>query len=65
MIYSLASTIVIPGKMAEFNEIVAKEIFPYNSKVGLKLVGSWHGFTGNMNQVYNLLVFDDLAALKK
>jgi hypothetical protein len=65
MIYSLVTTLIVPGKMAEYQEIVPKEVVPLNPKVGLKLVGSWHAYTGDMNAVYNLLVFDDLAALQK
>ena len=65
MIYSLVTTLLVPGKMAEYQEIMTKEMIPLNPKVGLNLVASWHGYTGNMNENYNLLVFNDLAALQK
>lgn len=64
MIYGLSRTVVIPGKMPESLEIGVKELIPLYPKVGLKLVGSWHGYTGNMNELYSLFVFDDLRALQ-
>jgi len=65
MVYLLAATLLVPGKMAESQEIIAKEAVPLYPKMGMKLVASWHGYTGNMNESYTLFVFDDLAALQK
>jgi hypothetical protein len=65
MIYLSAAMEVIPGKMAEYQEIITKEVVPLYTKMGMKEVGSWHSYTGNMNKSYALFVFDDLAALQK
>ena len=55
----------MPGKMSEYAEIVTKEALPNYSRIGLKLVASWHGFTGNPNAIYALFVFNDLAEFEK
>jgi hypothetical protein len=65
MIYSFANTIIIPGKMAEYFEIVNKELNPIVAKVGIIPIGSFHGYTGNMNQQYTIRGFTDLAAFQK
>jgi hypothetical protein len=65
MIYGLSRAVLVPGKMAEFGEIISKEVLPFNPSVGLKMVGSWHGYTGNMNEIYQLFVFNDLAEQQK
>jgi len=65
MIYTSVSTEIAPGKMAEFGEIASKELMPLYGKLGMKLVASWHGYTGNVNQVYSLYAFNDLAELQK
>jgi hypothetical protein len=57
MIYYLVTTTVKPGKTAEYLNIYTKELAP----MLIKMVGSWHGYTGNMNQFYTLFVADDLA----
>jgi len=31
----------------------------------MKLVASWHGYTGNVNEVYLLFVYNDLAEFQK
>ena len=56
---------IVPGKMAEYYEIVAKEAVPLYPKMGLKAVASWHNYTGNMNQTYALFAFNDLAEMQK
>lgn len=65
MIYGLVTNVVIPGKMAEYGEIASKELMPLYPKLGMKLVASWHAYTGNINENYSLYVFDDLAAYQK
>ena len=65
MIYGLTRVVVIPGKMAEFGEILSKEVLSFNPQVGLKMVGSWHGYTGNMNEIYHLFIYDNLAEQQK
>jgi hypothetical protein len=65
MIYQLTTGEIIPGKMTEYYSISNKELQPLYPKMGMKLVGSFHSYTGNMNQIYALYVFDDLAALQK
>jgi hypothetical protein len=57
--------IIIPGKMGEFSEIFGKELVPILAKNGPKLIASFHTYTGNMNFAFNLLAYDDLAALEK
>jgi hypothetical protein len=64
MIYQLSTNIVIPGKMAQYFEI-AEKAQPIYPKLGMKIVGSWHGYTGNMNAIYVLYAYDNLAALQK
>jgi hypothetical protein len=65
MIYGLTRVVVKPGKMAEFGEILSKEVLSFNSQIGLKMVGSWHGYTGDMNGLYHLFVYNDLAEQQK
>ena len=65
MIYDLVTSVLIPGKMAEWAEIASKEWAPVRTKLGIKQVGSFHAFTGDMNTNYTLRVFDDLAARQK
>ena len=65
MIYAMVNVILIPGKMSEFSEIFNKELVPILSKNGPKMVASFHGYTGNMNEINTLFVYDDLAAMQK
>jgi len=65
MIYGLNNMVIVPGKMAEYGEIIAKEAVPLYPEIGMKLVASWRGYTGNMNENYSLFVFNDLAAYQK
>ena len=65
MIYLLSKGEIIPGKMAELYEIVNKELVPLYPKLGLKLMGSFHAYTGNMNEVYAMYAFDEFAAYQK
>ena len=51
--------------MAEYAEIVGKEAVPIYAKLGMKLVASWHSYTGNMNESYTLFSYDDMAAYEK
>jgi hypothetical protein len=65
MIYSMSNSILIPGKMAEWAEIAAKELNPLFPKLGMKMVGSWHSYTGDVNSTYTLFAWDDMAAFQK
>ena len=65
MIYNLVTTVFIPGKTAEALEIFNKELMPLFPRFGQKLVGSFHAYTGDMNEVYQLFAYDDLAARQK
>ncbi len=61
MIYQLTNMVVVPGKIAEYfkNAEPAQPLYP---KVGIKIEGSWHGYTGDMNIIYVLYSYKDLAA---
>jgi hypothetical protein len=65
MIYELLDTIIIPGKMSEYSENYVKELVPYYREVGTKVAGSFRALTGNMNEVYHLWVYDNLADIEK
>ena len=65
MIYNLVTALVVPGKMSEYNEIHEKKMMPLFPKLGMKLVGTFHSYTGNMNEVYHLFVYNDLTARQK
>ena len=65
MIYQLNRQRLIPGKMAEYSDIFSKEWVPFYPKIGMKMAGSFHAYTGNMNETYTLYAFDDLAAHQK
>jgi hypothetical protein len=65
MIYSLVSTLLVPGKMSEYYEISPKELVPLFSKLGMQLSGSFRALTGNMNEMYTLNAFKDLAEFQK
>ncbi len=65
MIYLLSKNVLVPGKMAEWEEIASKELVPLFPKMGMKLVASWRGYTGNMNENYTVYAFNDLTAVQK
>ena len=65
MIYMLVNVVFAPGKMAEGQEIWIKEAMPVLSKLGFKLVGAWHGYTGNVNETYTLVAYNNLAEMQK
>ena len=65
MIYTLSDLVYATGKVAEAQEIWIKEAMPLLPKVGLKVVGAWHGTTCNMDESYSIFVFNDLAQLQK
>jgi hypothetical protein len=65
MIYLSNASDIIPGKVAEYDGIVAKEMLPIMAKLGINLVGAWHSYTGNANQIYALYSYKDLAELQK
>jgi len=62
MIYQLVTTVIAPGKMQEYAEIAAKELVPLFK---MKLVASWRGYTGNVNEFYTLFAANDLAEYQK
>jgi hypothetical protein len=65
MIYQSVTSDIIPGKMAEYDEIASKELLPLLEKYKIKLVGAWHSYTGDMNKVYSLYGFDTLSDYQK
>jgi hypothetical protein len=65
MIYSMSNSILIPGKMIEWAEIAAKELNPLFPKLGMKVVGSWHSYTGDVNSTYTLFAYEDMASMQK
>ena len=65
MIYASSTSDIVPGKMAEYEEIVTKEMVPLFAKIGMKLAGAWHGYSGNVNEVYSLYVYNDMAEFQK
>jgi hypothetical protein len=65
MIFVLGNSVWIPGKMAEVNEIAQKELSLLYPKVGTKVAGSFHTYTGNMNENYTLFAYEDLTAMQK
>jgi hypothetical protein len=65
MIYNLVSTVLMPGKIADWNEIVSKEFMPLSDKHSFKLAGDFHGYTGNMNEHYWIWAYEDLTSMKK
>jgi hypothetical protein len=65
MIYLLSTNEITPGKIAEFQDIVARELVPLYPKVGMKLVASWHSYTGNVNEAIALYAFNDMAEFQK
>jgi hypothetical protein len=65
MLYYLNIVDVAPGKMAEYGEIVTKEMIPMYNKVGLKLMASWHASSGSANRVYAMFTFNDYTDYQK
>jgi hypothetical protein len=65
VIYALTTNVMVPGKMAENLEIHAKELIPLYQKLGMNLVGSFRYYTGNINQAFAIVAYNDLAAYQK
>ena len=65
MIYNLTRVVLVPGKMPEYYAISSKELVPLQIKLGMKIAGSFHSYTGNMNESFTLFAYDDLAAYQK
>jgi hypothetical protein len=63
-IYIWATVDLIPGKFAEW-VTGNKEMTPITEKVGIKLVGSWRGYTGNVNQIHSLYAYKDMVEYQK
>jgi hypothetical protein len=64
VIYILATSNIIPGKMAEY-EANGQERFQARQKVGMKQIGEWRGYSGDPNKVYSLYAYNDLAEFQK
>ena len=65
MIYTLVRSIMVPGKMGEYSEVTIKELAPLFPKIGMTLVASLHAYTGNMNEIFTLNSFKDIADYQK
>lgn len=65
MIYVSNASDIVPGKVAEYDAIVAKEMVPIMAKLGVNLVGAWHSYTGNVNQIYAMYAYKDMAEFQK
>jgi len=65
MIYTLVTTVLVPGKMGEYYELSNKTALPLFAKLGMKITGSFHSYTGNMNEIYTLNEYADLAAFQR
>ena len=65
MIYTLVTSVIVPGKMADYYEISNKELIPLFPKLGMALSGSFHAYTGNMNEIYTLNAYKDMADFQK
>jgi hypothetical protein len=65
MIYSMSNSVVASGKLAEWQNISENELVPIFPKLGMKLVGSWHAYSGDVNSTYTLFSFDSMAAMEK
>jgi hypothetical protein len=65
MIYAETSATLVPGKMAEYQALVSKEVLPIWAKLGIKLVGSWHTTVGNTFETVALFAYDDMAQMQK
>jgi hypothetical protein len=61
MIYQTNVSDIIPGKMAEYDEIVTKEMLPLMKKHGMNLIAAWSGQSGNLNTIYALYAYKDMA----
>jgi hypothetical protein len=65
VIYNLGNVVVKPGKLAEFLEIQKNELVPVFPGAGLRLSFSFHSYTGNMNEIYQMFEYKDLADMQK
>jgi hypothetical protein len=65
MIYSMSNSVIASGKMAEWQKISEAELVPLFPKLGMKLVGSWHAYSGDVNSTYTLFSWDNMAAMEK
>jgi hypothetical protein len=61
-LYYWEQTRVLPGKMDEFLDSMAKEVVPMEEKRGMKLAGCyrWYGACGRLNEVTSLWAVKDL-----
>jgi hypothetical protein len=65
MIYVLNKILLVPGKMADYFEINTRELQPLLPKMGVKMAGAFHAYTGNMNEIYLLDEYQGLAEYQK
>ena len=61
MIYTLEKVRVVQGK----KWTNTKEDVTLFAKLGMRWIGSWHGYTGNVNEIYNLWAYNDLEEMQK
>jgi len=64
-IYLEARLWAAPGKMGELVEYLEKEFVPDCEKLGRKLAGQWRTTTGEVEEVTNLWVYEDLADMMR
>jgi hypothetical protein len=65
MIYQTNVSDIMPGKMAEYDEVVSKEMVPLMKKHGMNLVAAWSGHSGNLNTIYAVYSYKDMAEAEK
>lgn len=65
MIYQTNVSDIISGKMAEYDKIVNSEMMPLMKKHGMNLIAAWSGHSGNLNTVYALYAYKDMAESEK
>jgi hypothetical protein len=65
MIYFTNVSDIVPGKIAEYDEIVTKEMLPLMKKHGINLIAAWSGHSGNMNTIYAVYAYKDMTEAEK
>jgi hypothetical protein len=65
MIYRLNNVVLVPGKMANNLGVYEKEFLPASAQCGLNLVGAFHSYTGNMNEIFFLHQYKGLAEFQE
>lgn len=65
MIYLIASIVLLPETVQEFNDILEKEYLPIARKHGAILVASWRTTVGNVDEVTDVWEFESLEKFEK